>query len=309
MTLRVRDLDPENPADLDGITAVLRAAVPPMLVTPELLWWQSARAPAAQCHRLLLAEDEEGRVIGRGSTGLAHESPEPGLAFCNVYVHPEHEGRGAGTALVSAAEEYLASIGARTAFSWVLDGERNLGFARRSGWSPSRSARFQRLDLTAPLRPLAPPPPGVELRPATAFADDPCPLFLLDAEATADEPSDVGTELDDYEEWLATSWGHPLLDRDLTTVALVDGVPAAFSIAHTDGADRYSSGMTGTARAHRGRGLAKLAKHDSLSRARAAGLTEAYTSNDTENAPMLAINKWFGYVPAVTEVRHAKPLG
>jgi GNAT superfamily N-acetyltransferase len=309
MTLHVRDLDPGDPADLDGVTAVLRAAVPPLLVTPELLRRQSTGAPAAQRHRLLLVEDEVGRVTGRGSTGLAHESPRPGLAFCNVYVHPEHEGRGAGTALVAAAEAHLVSVGARTAFSWVLDGDRNLGFARRSGWSPSRSARFQRLDLTAPLPPLAPPPPDVELRPASAFAADPHPLFLLDAETTADEPSDVGAELDDYESWLDTTWGHPLLDRDLTTVALVDGVPAAFSVAHTDGASRYSTGMTGTARAHRGRGLAKLAKHDSLSRARAAGFTEAFTSNDTGNAPMLAINTWFGYVPALTEIRHAKPLG
>ncbi|EDY45350.1 GNAT family N-acetyltransferase [Streptomyces sp. SPB074] len=309
MTIRVRDLDPEDPADLDGVTAVLRAAIPPMLVTPELLRWQSTRAPAAQRHRLLLAEDEEGRVIGRGSLGLAHESPEPGLAFCNVYVHPGHEGRGAGTALVSAAEEYLASIGARTAFSWVLDGERDLDFARRSGWSPSRSARFQRLDLTAALPSLAPPPAGVELRPASAFADDPRPLFRLDAEATADEPGDVGTRLDDYEDWLDTTWGHPLLDRELTTVALVDGAAAAFTVAHTDGARRYFTGMTGTARAHRGRGLAKRVKLDSLSRARAAGLTEGYTSNDAENTPMLAVNKWCGYVPAVTEVRHAKPLG
>ncbi|MET8557792.1 GNAT family N-acetyltransferase [Streptomyces sp. NPDC004959] len=309
MTIRVRDLDPDDPADLDGVTAVLRAAVPPMLVTPELLRWQSAAAPAAQRHRLLLAEDEEGRVVGRSSTGLAHESPRPGLAFCNVYVHPEHEGRGVGTALVTAAEEYLTSIGARKAFSWVLDGERNLGFARRAGWSPGRSARFLRLDLTAPLLPFAPPPPGVALRPASAFADDPRPLFLLDAEAAADEPSEVGAALDDYEDWLASTWGHPLFDRDLTTVALVDGVPAAFSLAHTDGASRYFTGMTGTARAHRGRGLAKLAKHDSLSRARAAGFTEAFTNNDTGNEPMLAINRWFGYVPAAAEVRHAKSLG
>ncbi|MBM0224834.1 hypothetical protein [Micromonospora sp. ATA51] len=68
-------------------------------------------------------------------------------------------------------------------------------------------------------------------------------------------------------------------------------------IAPTDGRDRYWSGMTGTRRAFRSRGLAKLAKNDSLHLARAAGYTAAFTGNDTENAPLLAINTWFGYRP------------
>jgi len=88
----------------------------------------------------------------------------------------------------------------------------------------------------------------------------------------------------------------------------VDGRPAAFSAAHTDGTGRYATAMTGTARAFRGRGLAKLAKNDSLHRARAAGCTEALTGNDAGNEPMLAINKWFGYEISATEVRHVREL-
>lgn len=126
---------------------------------------------------------------------------------------------------------------------------------------------------------------------------------------TADEPSDVGAELDDFAHWRATTWEHPLFDRALTTVAVVDGVPAAFSAAQTDGLGRYNSGMTGTAPAFRGRGLAKLAKNASLHRARAAGCTEAFTGNDTGNGPMLAINKWFGYEIGAREVRHVRTLG
>ena len=67
--------------------------------------------------------------------------------------------------------------------------------------------------------------------------------------------------------------------------------------------------MTGTARAHRGRGLAKLAKTDSLHRARAAGHTDAVTGNDAGNGPMLAINKWLGYEIRATEVQHVRELG
>jgi hypothetical protein len=67
--------------------------------------------------------------------------------------------------------------------------------------------------------------------------------------------------------------------------------------------------MTGTGRAFRGRGLAKLAKNHSLHRARAAGFTEAFTGNDADNGPMLAINTWFGYQVCATEVRYVRDLG
>jgi hypothetical protein len=118
----------------------------------------------------------------------------------------------------------------------------------------------------------------------------------------------VDYEFTDYRAWLAETWRHPLLNRELTTVVLVDGRPAAFSIAHTSGT-RYSTAMTGAAGTHRGRGLAKLAKTDSLLRARAAGCTEAFTGNDTGNGPMLAINKGLGYEVCGTEVRYVRELG
>lgn len=309
MTFTVRDLDPRSDSDAEGVIAVLRAAVPFLLTTPESLRWSVRQAPPAQRFRYLLAETAEGRIVGRAQVGLAHHSPTPGLAHCNVYVHPDHLRRGVGGALVRTAEAYLAGLGARSVFSWVLDGPGNLAFAKESGYTPSRSAHFLRLDLTKGLPEEAAPPADVELVPASVYADDPRPLFRLDSACTADEPSDVGTELDDYAEWLTDSWHHPLFSQELTTVARVAGAPVAFSAAHTDGTHRYHSAMTGTLRAHRGRGLARLAKTASLHRARAAGLTEAFTGNDTENGPMLAINRRLGYEIGATEVRHVHELG
>lgn len=196
------------------------------------------------------------------------------------------------------------------AYAWVLDEPAHRAFAERRGYRRGRSAHFLRLDLAAATLPPLPQtlPAGVELRPASAFAADPRPLFEADAETTSDEPGDVGTELDDYEDWLAQTWNSPSLDKELTAVVLVDGEVAAFSAAQTDGATRYGSAMTGTRRAFRGRGLAKLAKTASLHRARACGYTEAFTGNDAENGPMLAINTWFGYEICATETRYTKGL-
>ncbi|WP_330238195.1 GNAT family N-acetyltransferase [Streptomyces sp. NBC_00525] len=301
MTVIVRDF---RPADAEGWVRVRRAALPYMITTPEQVVFELAAAPAGRRSRPLVAE-EDGEIIGTAQVGLAHDSPEPGQVFCNPYVHPERTGRGAGSLLLRTAEEYLALAGAAAVHSWVLDTPGNREFAARHGYTPGRSAHFLHLDLArGTLPPRQELPAGVELRTAADFAGDPRPLFEADAETTADEPSDTPSVLDDYEEWLAGTWHDPGLDRALTSVVVADGEVVAFSAARTDGVDRYWSGMTGTRRAHRGRGFAKLAKNDSLHRARAAGYTDAYTGNDAGNEPMLAVNRWFGYEICATEVRH-----
>ncbi|MFJ6014115.1 GNAT family N-acetyltransferase [Streptomyces sp. NPDC092952] len=306
MTVIVRDF---LPTDAEDWVRVRRAALPFIVTTPERVAFELASAHPDKRYRLLVAE-EDGEVIGTAQTGLAHDSPEPGQGFCNTYTHPERTGRGAGGLLLRTAEEHLAREGAVSVHAWVLDTPSDRAFAERRGYTPSRPAHFLRLDLAGgPLPPRREVPAGVELRTAADFADDPRPLFEADAETTADEPSDIPAVLSDYEDWLNHTWRNPGLDRGLTSVAVVDGEVAAFSAAHTDGLTRYMSGMTGTRRAHRGRGLAKLVKNDSLHRARAAGYTDAFTGNDADNGPMLAINRWFGYGICATEVRHVRRLG
>ncbi|MFG2116406.1 GNAT family N-acetyltransferase [Streptomyces sp. NPDC048718] len=309
MTVIVRDVGPGSAEDAEGFARVRRAALPFMLSTGPHLIHEWAHAHPDAHARPLLAE-ADGEIVGCAEVELAHESPEPGDGVANVHVHPEHLGRGAGTLLLRAAEEHLAHAGARRVYSWVFDDPASRAFAGRHGYEGRRTAYFLRLDLTtAALPPLQSPPDGVELRPASDFAADPRPLFELDALTTADEPGDVAAGLTDYEHWLATTWRHPLQNHELTMVALSGGRPVAFSAALDDGLGRYGSGMTGTAPGFRGRGLAKLVKNASLHRARAAGRTEAFTGNDAGNAPMLAVNRWFGYEIGAREVRHVRTLG
>jgi GNAT superfamily N-acetyltransferase len=308
MTVTVRDLRPDDRSDVETFAHVRHLALPYILWTPAGILHTLTRTPPEARFRSLVAE-EDGEVLGTAQVSLAYDSPEPGQGLLNIYVHPDRVRRGAGGLLVRAAEEHLAGHGATRLFAWLLDTPANRAFAERRGYRAGRSAHFLRLDLRrTPLPPLPALPAGVELRTAADFAEDPRPLFELDAQTTADEPSDVDTEFTDYQAWLTETWEHPLLDRELTTVVLADGRPAAFSVAYTDGGSRYGTAMTGTARAHRGRGLAKLAKIHSLYRARAAGLAEAFTGNDAGNGPMIAINKWLGYEICATEVRYVREL-
>ncbi|MCY0925249.1 GNAT family N-acetyltransferase [Streptomyces sp. H27-H1] len=310
MTTTIRDLRPNDPADTESVVRVRRASLPFMISTARGVAFEVTSAHPDKRYRLLVAENGDGLVIGTAQVGITYDSPEPGQGFVNAYVDPAHRGHGAGTALLGAAEEHLGTERAKDSYAWVLDEPPHRAFAERQGYRASRSAHFLRLDLTTAGLPAAPGnlPAGAELCSGAEFAADPRALFEADAAVSLDEPGDVPRDFDDYEDWLRHTWNNPYLDLDLTTVALVDGTVAAFTAAHTDGATRYSSAMTGTLRGFRGLGLARAAKIDSLLRARAAGYTEAFTGNDTGNAPMLAVNTRLGYEICATETHFTKRL-
>ncbi|MGW7411875.1 GNAT family N-acetyltransferase [Streptomyces sp. NPDC054863] len=310
MTLIIRDYRPET-SDLDSMVRLRRAALPFNLTTAASVAATVASAPAEAKTRFLVAEDTTtGEIVGALQAFLHHTSAEPGHAACGPVVLPDRRGQGIGSALVRAGEEHLALHGATILHAWALDA-RSAGYAEKLGCTPAHSMHYQRLALADRVLPEPPPlPDGLTLVAAARLGDDPRALYDADAEAAADEPNSVPVVIESYEEWLVSVWNRPLLDRELTTLAVTDdGTVASFSLAHTDGETRYLSGMTGTRRDFRGLGLAKAAKHDSLVRARAAGYREAFTSNDDVNGPMRAINKWFGYEHGNTEIEYVRTLG
>lgn len=305
MTLIVRDF---RASDAEAVAEARRAAWPYLVATAEGIAWEVANAPAGQHHRLLVAE-ADGVVVGSAPTGILAGSGEAGQAFADVQVHPAHRRKGVGTALLHSAEEYLAGLGTTAVHIRTLDERPCVTFAERRGYRRDRGARLLRLDLTSAALPAERPlPAGVELRTAADFAGDPRPCHAAEAAAAGDEPGGTGPGALSYEEWLATDWGRPDRSAELSAVALVDGAVAAFSVVRADGRGRCMSGGTGTVPAHRGRGLAKLAKAHALRLARAAGCTEAYAGNDAGNAPMLAVNQWLGFRPAAVEWRYVREL-
>ncbi|OKH98474.1 acetyltransferase [Streptomyces sp. CB02923] len=299
MTITVR---PFRRSDARDVCDVRRRVLPYNISTPQFVAWEIAEAPAARQLRVFVAE-EDGRIVGVAKASVQHDSSTPGQGVVALLVDSGQRGRGAGSALLAAAEDHLAGAGATHLHAHPRDDPRSLSFAERRGYRRLRASRHLRLDLAhAALPPLpASLPPGTELRTAADLGADPRPLFEADVEVTVDEPDDLVVDAMTYEDWITHTWEHPDIDLDLTTVVTVDGEIAAFSLARTDGRGRYGSEMTGTRRAYRGRGLARLAKTDSLNRAREAGCTEAFTSNDAENAPMLAVNAALGYRPCAVE--------
>ncbi|MBC6447843.1 GNAT family N-acetyltransferase [Actinokineospora sp. HBU206404] len=235
-------------------------------------------------------------VVGWAACGLNSWTSQAGVGFLNLHVHPAHRRAGIGSSLLSRTDGHLADIGAKRVE--VFAAADSVDFAVAQGFAPAREMRYASLDPR--FVPRCPPSPaGVEV--VSIAAVDPRLVYDADTAASLDEPNFAPIDSFDYDEWLTEVWSAPMLDHDLSTAAMVDGKVACFTAVQTDG-DRAWSGMTGTVRGHRGRGLARLVKSTALARAATAGIVRASTSMDARNAPMLAVNHWLGYRQVATRI-------
>jgi GNAT superfamily N-acetyltransferase len=254
----------------------------------------------------LFAVDDASGLAGFVRCGLNTWTSEQGAASLAVLVRADRRGRGIGTALLEAADDHLGGVGARRAQAYVLDEPASLRWARGRGYETKAEERYSGVHLAD-----LPPAPAMATGVTVLTFDEVGPekTFLVDSESSLDQPGEMTLDKIGYADWLHDIWTRPSVRRDLSVVALVDGEPAAYTAVEADvDTGRIWSGGTGTRRAFRGRGLAKIVKSVALRRAREAGLTAAYTATDELNAPMLAVNVWLGYRPVGAEWECVKRL-
>ncbi|HKT05689.1 MAG TPA: GNAT family N-acetyltransferase [Rugosimonospora sp.] len=284
--------------DAEEYTA-LRLAVTPHLVQTAAGLRHAWRHASPASHLLVLVAEDGGRLVGAGRVAMNTWTSEEGAAAAMVCVHPEHRGRGVGGRIYAELAEHLRAHGARRVQGWAMGDDGTARWCERRGYRRTHQGRISRLDLTAALPPVPPVPAGVRV---ASYAEvGPEAVYAVDLAAIADEPGAVRQDTVPFGEWHDDVWARPETDREASTVVLVDGVPAAITTVEADRATgRMWSGGTGTVRAQRGRGLAKLAKSVAVRRAAQRGVSTAFTNNDETNGPMLAINEWLGYRPFAT---------
>jgi GNAT superfamily N-acetyltransferase len=237
----------------------------------------------------------EGEVAGFALGKLPTSTVEPGVATMYVNVDPAFRRRGVGKALYDIVASHLEGLGLRKVQVDVADLDEAQKFATDRGFRQGHCDRYSGLDPHH-LPPMPPTPDGVSV--VTVGSQSPEAMHALDSVAGADEPGDVSFDGMPFDEWMARIWNNPDQDLDISTVALVDGVPASvtFMEVNRDSGRAWTNG-TATLREYRGRGLAKLVKSVALRKAAAVGVTETLTANDFTNKPMLAVNDWLGYKP------------
>jgi ribosomal protein S18 acetylase RimI-like enzyme len=142
----VTKIRPAVPADLPAIALVhtrARGEAYKDLVPPEALhavdadalaqWWEQRWGYERDTHRLAVAQDAAGSVVGFTYVG---PSADAGTAeLYAIHVDPDRQGGGIGRALMASALESLAALGAARAVLWVLAGnEPARRFYERGGW-------------------------------------------------------------------------------------------------------------------------------------------------------------------------------
>jgi len=255
------------------------------------------RAVPPRAHLRYWVAEVVGRIVGWGECEFDWATEAEDVAGLWAIVHPEHRLRGLGSALFKRAGEHLISHGARELRCWSE--AESAPFLERRGFAPGRSDRLSALDPrlvdTSRLEAL---PDGVRIVPLIDLLDRLPEVHALYTEAAADMPADTPETNVSLDEWLGETVGSPDLDRELSVVVLVNDLPAALSWINANRAHGLADhDLTGTARAHRRRGLARLAKLEVVRRCAEAGISRVMTENDSENLGMLAINDELGFAP------------
>jgi RimJ/RimL family protein N-acetyltransferase len=122
--------------------------------------------------------------------------------------------------------------------------------------------------------------------------------FRVYREALADTPGDFPRPEETLETWLREHDGSPVLGRDLVLLLLDDDdhVLAMVELERlAAGSDRAWVEFLAVDRAHRGRGLAKLAKRCAVQHARELRITRLQTMNNAGNEAICAINEQLGW--------------
>ena len=298
--MTIRELDPGR--DAEGLVALL-LATNPTAVTNREEWLHRRQAIPDRAQMLSLVAEADGRIVGAVEAGLNFFGSGQ-VASLGVRVDPTYRTQGIGSELYAQGLEHVQQLGATQATTTFDESEAGVLFAKVRGWREVRGETLAALDPREVTDRLD---PAVEIVPAARV--DPRELHRIDEEATRDMPAFDEISAIDYDEWLGFVWNNPLFTREGSFAALVDGRLAAVSLllVNTD-ARRGVNMFTGTAREHRGRGLAYAVKLATTRWAAAHGVTQVVTTNDETNAPMLAVNRRLGYRPLGRRVEYALAL-
>lgn len=254
--------------DLDRFARIRLAASPRSTPSP----------PMREPDRLILLHDDDG-------CGLAARSSLADSVTVQVYVRPEAQGAGIGTAIAQRLLEHARGMGRPSLFATV-DGAQPYGIAFAQGHGLVEVGREVESRRTIGEEPWPDPLPGIDV---VTVAQRPELLeaawYAVGQDGYEDipAPSEIAMTL---ELWLEEEAAVP----EGSFVALEDGRVVAYA-----GMLEEEHGLTTVARSHRGRGLATHLKRCQLAWAASSGVPELVSYTQGINDPMRAVNDKLGY--------------
>lgn len=316
--IRIRPFgDPDYPT----VNAVSRAAYPDYPWSEEeFRHWDSLFDGERLKLGRVVAEDAHGRTVGFADWHHSTDSYHPRKFFLDVTVHPDHQRQGIGPRLYDALITALAPYDPIALWGNVKETfAHSIRFAEKRGFVEKRRAWESRLQVAsfdpAPFEAKA--AKAVEgLTVTTAEeaarrnADWQVVLHELHKEVLADVPRVDEHTPPTLEEYIARHLGNPGYMPEAHFL-VQDGdqfVAESDLFRSQELPDILYQGITGTRRAYRNRGLALALKLRTVAFARAHGIREIRTWNDSLNAPMLHINTAMGFVRQAAWINLEKVL-
>lgn len=286
--------------------------------------WERLIPPKDQLRLTVVSPD--GTVAGSAELGPGHFERPDGALSGGVGIVRAHRRRGIGRVLLGAIEAEArrrgaprilcganAAIPAGLAFAlsagYTEIGRRIESYVKLDGFDPAPfRAQVQRVkDGGIAFKTIAEVLVARDEAGREAFWRE-----LYDAEAPMweDIPWASPTPHWSFERFRKLAAQSGKLVAEASLLALDGDTIVGFTTTGRQGdkGDRGYTWMTGTARSHRGRGIALALKVEMLERAAAAGLAAMLTTNDEPNKAMRGINAKLGYVMLPAHVELEKRL-
>lgn len=311
MPFELRPLNVDK--DFPRLAEIMSSIEPDPTEAEDLLRRERA-APAERIRRYMVAVDDTGHIVGYCNTVRLPWMPE-GHFYVNLKVDAPARHRGIGSALWEDGFAFAREHGATNWRAEVPDNcEECLRFVEKRGFAIANHAFNSALDLTtfdesrfagAIERVEA---QGIHFFSLADAGDTPearHKLYELNAHTALDVPGSDGT-FDPFEYFSKQVFGAVWFRADGQILA---GDGARYvglgALAYYPETGLFYNAHTGVHREYRGRGIALALKLLVIRKARELGATSIKTDNDSQNAPMLAINTKLGYVrePGIYIVR------
>ena len=312
MSFTIRPFD----RDFAGIVPLLNS-VNSEPTTAERLEEAHGNFPTAGLRNRIVAVDGSGRIIGYSNT-VRHPTDKLGKFWIVLVVEHSHRRRGVGASLLEEAEAWARRNGGAEAAASILDNDpTSIAFAERRGYRIDRHQFESTLNVsTFDESRFAGVVDGAVAGGIRFFtyAEQPGDeterqLYDLHRATAIDVPGNDSVDFPPFDEW--RRW---LFEG---TGKLMDGIIIAAEGARIAGVTVLQergdkgglyTGYTGVHRDSRGRKLALALKLLAVRKAKERKAPYMRTNNDSQNAPMLAVNWKMGYVKSPGQYTVLKQL-
>ncbi len=319
---------PFRPEDREAITAIGNRDRPPHRQNTAAAWAREdeRRKPEMVDLRLVVPDPQTGQAVAFLGTTDLNTTGFKMKDVCEFSITVGHESRkqGIGGMLYERALDFARARGAKrmvTGFREWTPQEPAIAFLQRRGFAEQERETPSFLDLTR----WDPAQYAAALAQAEAHG---ARLFTLaeagDTEENRQRYYDLEVPLiydiprrdeqpftmEPYDDWLRFVVERPEWDPALVLLAAVgeEWVGECHIVPKLESPHVGSQWLTGVLKAHRGHGIATALKVRAYELARAAGVSTVTTENHEDNAPMLAINRKFGFQPEPPLVSYNKVL-